>query len=32
MPNTHFILEKGNDKDGKSISTTFEIIDLTRGK
>jgi hypothetical protein len=30
--NNHLILEKGNDKDGKSISTTFEIIDLTRTK
>jgi hypothetical protein len=27
-PNNHLILEKVNDKDGKSISTTFEIIDL----
>jgi hypothetical protein len=27
-PNHHLILQKDNDKDGKSISTTFEIIDL----
>jgi hypothetical protein len=31
-PNNHLILEKGNEKDGRSISTTFEIIDLTHVK
>jgi antitoxin component YwqK of YwqJK toxin-antitoxin module len=31
-PNNHLILEKVNDKDGKSVSTTFEIIDLTQVK
>jgi hypothetical protein len=31
-PNNHLILEKGNEKDGRSVSTTFEIIDLTQVK
>jgi hypothetical protein len=32
VPNDHLILQKDNDKDGKSVSTTFEIIDLTQVK
>jgi hypothetical protein len=30
--NNHLILEKMNEKDGRKISTTFEIIDLTHVK
>jgi hypothetical protein len=32
IPNNHLILQKENEKDGKSISTTFEIIDLANVK
>jgi hypothetical protein len=32
IANNHLILEKGNEKDGKGISVTFEIIDLTQVK
>jgi hypothetical protein len=32
IANNHLILEKGNEKDGRGISVTFEIIDLTQVK
>jgi hypothetical protein len=31
-PNNHLILEKVNDEDGRSVSTTYEVIDLSQAK
>jgi hypothetical protein len=31
-PNNHLVLEKVNEKDGKNISTTYEVIDLSQAK
>jgi hypothetical protein len=30
--NGHLILKKGNEKDGRKVSVSFEMIDLTRVK
>jgi hypothetical protein len=31
-PNHHLVLEKVNEKDGKNVSTTYEVIDLSQTK